>query len=603
MQESIFMGVAAVLFFGITAQWLAWKMKLPAILLLLFAGIMAGPVTGYIDPDKLLGDLLLPMVSISVALILFEGGLSLDIKELKGFGKVVLSLVTVGVFITWGVSYLAGVYILGLDKPIAVLLGAVLVVTGPTVIIPLLRHIRPVGHLSSILKWEGIVIDPVGAMLALLVFEAVLTIQESGAREAANAAMHAVGSIMVIGTLFGLIGAFVMVMLLKKFLIPDYLQNPFTFMAVVLVFTLSDHYQHESGLFAVTLMGVLLANQKQASIKHIIEFKENIRVLLISSLFIILAARLDPKDFTGLNIDTAFFILVLIFIARPLSVYFSTIGSGLKFKERAFIMAMAPRGIVAAAISAVFSLRLVEAGYSNAEAMVPLTFAVIVATVAVYGLGSSYMASLMGLSRSNPQGVVIAGAHKWARDIAECLKKEGIDTLLADRNWGNVTEARLMGLRAYYGSIVGERFSHDADLSGMGRFLALTYNDDVNSLAAVHMAHFFEKMELYQLPPASKEKTSQELKGRVAFGEDVTFSFLNEKFRQGYIVKSNLLTEEFGAEKLMAMYADGPPPIFLFLINDKKELSVYTADKELHPKEGCKVISLVKPKADKNGDE
>ncbi len=593
MENNILIGVASILVFGITAQWIAWKFKIPAILLLLLSGIMAGPVAGFLNPDQLLGDLLLPIVSISVALILFEGGLSLDIRELKGFGRVVLSLVTLGVLVTGAITYFAGVYILGLDKSIALLLGAVLVVTGPTVIIPMLRHIRPVGHISSILKWEGIVVDPVGAMLALLVFEGVLVMGHGGAKDALAATMHGVGSVLFIGGLFGAFGALAIILLLKKYLVPDFLQSPVTFMLVVFVFTASDNFQHESGLFAVTLMGVILANQSYAKIGHIVEFKENLRVLLISSLFIVLAAKLDPKDLEYLNLNTIFFILILIFVARPLSVFVSTIGSNLTGKEKLFIMAMAPRGIVAAAISAVFSLRLIEAGHSGAQIMVPITFAVIVGTVAFYGLGSAYFASYLGLARSNPQGVVIAGAHKWARDIAKALKDEGIDTLLVDRNWSNISEARLEGLSTYYGSILSDRLPHDVDLGAMGRLLAITYNDHINSLAVMHFMHLFERMELYQLAPVDGERTAEELKGRIAFGEDITFAVINEKIRQGFIIKTNLLTEEFSFDDLTETYGKGAVP--LFLINENKELFLFTEDKELAPKTGQRVISLVKP--------
>lgn len=596
MNESILIGLASILVFGISAQWLAWKFKVPAILLLLFAGIMAGPVAGFLNPDELLGDLLLPVVSMSVALILFEGGLSLHLKELKGFGAVVLSLVTVGVLITGGVTYLAGIYILGLDPSIALLLGAVLVVTGPTVILPLLRHIRPVSHISSILKWEGIVIDPVGAMLALLVFEVVLVVGDSGVADVLSVATTAVGAVLFFGAIFGLVGAVGIILLLKKYLVPDFLQNPVIFMAVIFIFTVSDYFQHESGLFAVTLMGVVLANQKYISVSHIVEFKENLRVLLISSLFIVLAANLDLKALDYLNWNTVFFIAVLIFVARPISVFVSTLGSNLTGREKIFIMAMAPRGIVAAAISAVFSLRLVEAGHSGAQIMVPVTFAVIIGTVAFYGLGSSYLASLLGLARSNPQGVVIAGAHRWARDIAEALKKEEIDTILIDSNWQNITEARLAGLNTYYGSILSERLTTDIDLGGMGRLLALTPNDNINSLSAIHFLHLFESMELYQVAPREGDKTSEELKGRIAFGENATFFDIDRKISQGFVIKTNQITDEFSYEDFLNIYGEDVIP--MFLINDKKKLFLFSADRELEPKAGQTLISLVKPSDD-----
>jgi len=275
-------------------------MRMPSILFLLVFGFLAGPVTGLLDPDALLGELLLPIVSISVAIILFEGGLTLRLEELREIGGVVLALVTLGAIVTWSLAAAAAHFVLGLEVQVAVLLGAVLVVTGPTVIGPLLRHVRPTGRVADILKWEGIVIDPIGALLAVLVFEALL------------------------------VGAFV----------------------------LSNHLQAESGLFAVTLMGLVLDNQKHVAVKHILDFKENLSVLIISALFILLSDRLEPSHFSHFGMESVLFLAILIFVARPTSVLTSTLRSDLDWRERLFLSWMAPRGIVAAAVASVFALKL-----------------------------------------------------------------------------------------------------------------------------------------------------------------------------------------------------------------------------------------------------
>jgi NhaP-type Na+/H+ or K+/H+ antiporter len=590
LTEEFLIGIASIIVFGIGAQWLAWRLRLPAILLLLGFGFLAGPVAGFLNPDELLGELLLPVVSVSVALILFEGGLSLKIAELKGFGGVVRNLVTIGVFATWVVGAVSAYLILGLDLSLSVLLGAVLVVTGPTVIVPLLRHVRPVGHISSILKWEGIVIDPIGAVLAVLVFEGIVS---GGFREATSLAAIGIMKTLLVGGLTGVLGAWVMVVLLKRYWIPDFLQSPVTLGAVVGVFTISDFFQAESGLFAVTFMGVILANQKTVMVEHIIEFKENLRVLLISSLFILLAARLKLADLNYISLTSLAFLGTLVFLARPVSVFLSTIGSGLEYKERFLLMCMAPRGIVAAAIASVFALRLVETGHAQAELMVPLTFMVIIGTVAIYGLGASPVALMLGLSRPNPQGVMIAGAHSWARAIAGCLKEEGLEVLLVDNNWANISKARMAGLPAYYGSILSERFPEELELGGIGRFMALTYNDNINSLAALHFTDIFGRGEVFQLCPEDELRVSQKLRGRLVFGQGVTYSYIGERFRRGAVVKATNITEEFDFEAFKSFYKGEAIP--LFLVDESKELTVYSTDCQPQPRPGQTLISLVKP--------
>jgi len=286
-------GLASIVVIGIAAQWLSWRLRLPAIFLLLLAGFLAGAVTGWIDPDALLGEALFPVVSLSVAIILFEGGLSLDIAELAKIGRVVRNLASIGVVATWGLAAVSAYFLLGFDLRLSVLLGAILVVTGPTVIIPLLRHIQPTAKLGSAIRWEGIVNDPIGAILAVLVFNAIVVGELQGGMSAA-----AVGVVKALfaGGALGLLGAGLIVVLLKRYWVPDYLQSTVTLAVVLAVFSLADLVLSESGLLAVTVMGSALASQKVVTVRHIIEFKENLRVLLISALFIILAARMPLQD-------------------------------------------------------------------------------------------------------------------------------------------------------------------------------------------------------------------------------------------------------------------------------------------------------------------
>ena len=589
------MGLAAIIVLGIGAQWLAWRISLPAILLLLIFGFIAGPVTGLINPNQLFGNLLLPLVSVTVAIILFEGGLSLKFSEVREVTAVIRNLVTVGVLVSWVLTSLASYLIFGLGLQISILLGAVLVVTGPTVIIPLLRHVRPSGRVGSILKWEGIIIDPIGAVLAVLVFEVIISV---GLEKATTQVVVSIFKTLVIGIVLGLAGAKLVIVILKRHWVPDFLQNPVSLMIVVFVFVCSNVVQVESGLLSVTLMGIALANQKWVSLKHIVEFKENLRVLFISSLFIILASRLTIDELSYvLNFKGFIFLVLMILVVRPLSIFISTYFTDLNLKEKLFLSWMAPRGIVAAAVASVFALRLAEAGYEQAERIIDITFLVITGTVAIYGLTAFKVARRLGLAKPNPQGLLIVGAHIWARSIAKFLHENGFQVSLVDSNWANVSAARQEGLQAYYENILLEDISEDIELDGIGKLIALTRNDEVNSLAALHFIEDFGRSQVYQLPKLSKfsakseESIPQHLRGRLLFGAEATFSYLDSKFASGASLKKTPLTDEFNYDSFQSLYGEKALP--LFIIKENGELVVMALDNMPTPLPGQYLISLV----------
>ncbi|RJP22747.1 MAG: hypothetical protein C4520_07775 [Candidatus Abyssobacteria bacterium SURF_5] len=592
MHESILFGIACIFLLGIGAQWLAWRLRFPAILLLLIAGFLAGPVTGIIDPDELLGDLLPPLVSLSVGIILFEGGLSLKFRELRQIAGVVRNLLSVGVIVTWAIAASAAYRVLDLDFGIAVLLGAILVVTGPTVIIPLLRHVRPSAQVGSILKWEGILVDPIGAVLAVLTFEVIL---QTELQPLARVAILGLLKTVVAGGLAGIVAAFVLLLFLRKFWIPDFLQNPASLMAVIAVFVGSNAIQAESGLLATTVMGLILANQKKVPVKHIVEFKENLRVLLISSLFVLLAARMQVRQFTEMGIESLAFLAALVVVGRPASVFFSTLGSELSWRERLFLSWMAPRGIVAAAVSSVFALRLSEAGYGEANILVPLTFFVVAGTVALYGLTAAPMARLLKISKADSQGVLMAGAHTWAREMARTLVDQGYEVLLVDTNRRNVYQCRMSGLSAMHANILADRFFSETELDGIRRLIALTPNDEVNSLACLKGRERFGRDQVYQL---IHEEAKEEWKygppaadfGRYLFAPGVTYERLDVQFGEGAAIKRNRLTEEFGYEDFRKLYGEEAIPLFIIVDG---ELTVITADTQPNPKPGQTLISLV----------
>lgn len=585
--------IVAVLLLGAAAQWFAWQAKLPSILMLLVAGFIAGPVTGWIRPDELFGDALLPLVSLSVAVILFEGGLSLRVDELRNVGRVVRNLLTIGVAVTWILASAAAHFLAGLDVSPAVILGALLTVTGPTVILPMLRHIRPRGRVASILRWEGIAVDPIGALLAVLVFEFVLV------AEGNNAVAHlAVGLLktVLVGTGMGVLAGWCLSVALRRYWIPDYLANPIALTTAIAVFLASEQIQAEAGLFAATIAGVLLAHWCPSEARRILEFKENIRTVLISVLFVVLSARFTPADFRALmDWRTLLFVAALILIVRPASVAVSTWRTGLPRSERFFLAWMAPRGIVAAAVSSVFALQLELAGHPQAKMLMLLTFGAIIATVSVYGLSASLVARRLGLAESDPQGVLIVGAQSWACRIAKALADLGFRVLLVDTNRANVAVARQLGLPAQLGSALAEHAADAFDLSGIGRLLALTPNDEVNALAAQEFSRIFGRANVYQLPPKSEQARrgiqERHLHGRWLFSQSATYTALNQLSERGNTIKTTKLSNEFDYNAFREQY--GLEAVLLFAVNAQGRLNIVTAEGNSPPSPGHAVVALV----------
>lgn len=593
MNEIFFINLSAIIVLGIISQWVAWRIQIPSILILLVVGFIAGPITGFIDPEALLGDSLFPIISISVAIILFEGGLSLHFQKLRGVRNVVRRLISIGILTTWIIATLAAYYFLNLDLGLSLLLGAILVVTGPTVIIPLLQHLRLVSRIGSVARWEGIINDPIGASLAVLVFEAILV---KSAKTVSAVIIFSVLKTLILGVGLGVLGAFLMIFLLKRYWIPDFLQSPVTLMVVIFIFAISNFFQDESGLFAVTMMGIVMANQKYVPIQHIVDFKENLRVLLISGLFILLAARIEISDMDVLNLNSFIFLVILILVARPIAVILSTIRTNLNWREKIFLIWMAPRGIVAAAVSSVFALFLAEKGFEDAHLLTPVTFLVIIGTVAFYGLTAGPVVRWLGLATHNPQGVLMVGAHDWARNIAKVLMDNGIPIIMADSNWKNITTARIQGIETYYGNILSEKAIDEIDIGGLGRLMALTSNDEVNHLAALHFTEIFGRADVYQLASGSvktnnNDTVSIELTGRLLFGKDITFDHLIQKFRAGAEIKTTSITEEFSYLDYQNLYQDSALP--LFLLKASQQLDIFATDNIPTPEPGDAIISLV----------
>lgn len=591
--------LSSVLALGIAAQWVAWRFRLPAIVLLLLFGVLLGKFTGGTSGDP---KLFFAMVSLAVGIILFEGGLSLNFHEIKETRGVVLRLVSIGLIVTWLLTAWFAYNIGGFSKQMSFLIGALLTVSGPTVILPLLRHVQPVRRIGSLAKWEGIVNDPIGAVLAALVFELIL----HGAHDgdiAGDSMMHMTRTI-VYGLLLSGVSAWILLQMMRRYLVPDYLQNPVILAYVMLLFAFSNYLQEESGLVTVTLLGVMLANQRTVAIRHVVEFKENLRVLLISTLFIVLASRLtiDMESIRMLGWQSLALVAAIILIVRPVSVFVSTFGCGLSWNERAFLAWIHPRGIVAAAVSSLFALALKDADpvhplAAEADRFVLMTFLVIVGSVTVYGLTLSPLARKLGLSGENPQGILFAGASPAVREIALAVQNEGLPVLLVDTNPQNNAAARMAGLPMAYASVGSEFVQEEIDLGGIGRVLAMTPNDEVNTLAAMGFAERFGRAEVYQLAVAEvsserKEAVGAYRRGRTLFDKPLTFEQLQERFEAGATIKKTLLSTDFTFDDFLARYGESALVLFSFDETGKK-LLVATDEKDMIPKPGQKLVALV----------
>jgi NhaP-type Na+/H+ or K+/H+ antiporter len=591
MPENILFAFALVVFFGVAGQWLAWRVKLPSIIFFLFIGALAGPILGLIDPDKFLGDLLFPFVSMGVAIILFEGGLTLKFKSVKGLTKTIYSLLTIGISLTWIIVSVATHYLIGLSWELAILFGALMTVTGPTVIKPLLKTVRPNADIANILHWEGVILDVMGAILIVLVFEFIVS-GESGENIPVVLAL-----VVSTGLFAGVIGGYILAFLLRHFLLPFQLQQVFTLALVLVVFSLSNIIAHESGLLAVTIMGMILANLKDVDTQEILIFKEKLSLLFISVLFILLSARLDLDALFGMGWPALVLLAIIIFVARPVSVFFSTLFSPLKWNSRILLSWIAPRGIIAAAVSALFAMRLESLGYADAELLVPLTFMVIISTILVYGTTAKPLALWLDVRESDPTGMLIVGANPVSRQIAKSLDEQNFSVRVTDTNWENIFKAQMMGLDTYYGNIISDHAQEHMKLTGIGGLLSLSANTTLNALACEHFKTDFGPKNIYYLlnsqeKDLEKNKTLHKASGgRQLFCENVSYTKLASLISNGAKVKITTLSQEYTFSDYLAQ--DDKKMIELFYVDANQNLHFFTTDHDLSPEAGSKITSLV----------
>ncbi len=548
---------------------------------------------GLLNPDQLLGELFSPFVSLSVAVILFEGSLTLRYKEILGKQRVVRNLVTFGLLVTCLITAVVAHYALCLSWQISFMFGAVSAVTGPTVIMPMLRTVRPTAAVSNILRWEGIVVDPIGASLAVLIYEFIVS---GGGGQAIGYTLLSFCQLVGIGIFIGVAGGYLFGLLLRNHFIPKLLQNFISLGLVFFVYTISYMLHTGSGLLTVTIMGVWLANMKYVDVDEIINFKESLSIVLISLLFILLAARIDPVAFINIGWKAILVFLVIQFLARPLNVIVSTLGSELSWPERHLLSWIAPRGIVAAAVSAIFAIRLENAGFADAHLLVPLTFFVIICTVLSQSATARHIAIWLGVAEPDSDGFLIIGANPVARAVGKALSNQGFRVLLTDSSWTNITAAKLEGFNTYYGNPISEHAEHHLDLVGIGRMLGLSAHENMNVSSMMHyrLELGANAVFLIQSKVAMNRKdertTAAILRGRTLFGWDVTYGKLAVMLSKGAEIKTTRLTDTFSYQDFINTHQ--AEAILLFALDEKKRLHMVIDDKPLAPKSGWLLISL-----------
>ncbi len=575
-------------------QWLAWRVRLPAIIFLLLAGIIAGPVLQIFDPEQLMGDLFFPFVSLSVAIVLFEGSLTLKFREIPGLQSVVRNMLSFGLVITWLITTVAARFAIGISWELAFLFGAITVVTGPTVIAPLLRTVRPTAPVANILRWEGIVIDPIGASLAVLVYEFIIS---AGGQQAWGNTLLTFAGIIVVGGCIGVGCGYCFGLVLRNHWLPEFLQNVTTLGLVFFSFVLADTLQAESGLVAVTVLGMWLANMPGVDLEEILEFKESLSVLLISLLFLMLAARLDIASLQEIGWAAVLVFLAVQFLARPLNVLFSTLGSQLSLPERYLLAWIAPRGIVAASIASLFAIKLEQIGFADARFLIPLTFTVIIGTVLLQSTTARPIARWLGVALPEPRGFLIVGANLVARKIAKALAENGVKVLLADTGSENIRKAISENLETYHGNPLSGHIDRYMHLAGIGRMLALSPYESENIAALMHYRMELGRNSVYMLQSNRGEEQDDkemgvptERKGNVLFGSDITYQFLFDALTAGGEIRTSTFTEQFTFEMFIEQV--GEQIVQLFVIDTKGRVTIRGGNDRVRPESGWAVIAL-----------
>lgn len=575
---------------GLASQWVAWRIQLPAIVILIATGVVLGPVTGVIaltlSPEEVA-----ELIGLGVAIILFEGGMDLKLGEFHRVGHGIGRLTILGPPLAWLFGSLAAHHLAGLSWPVACVLGAILVVTGPTVIIPLLRQARLNKESASLLKWEGIVNDPIGVLLAVLTFQ-YFTLEGSGVTQT----LAGLGRAVAAAALCGGAGGWLTGWVYRRGLVPEHLKAPILMVLVLVVYWISNLAQHEAGLLSVTVMGVIVGNMKLTEREELQRFKENLTVVLLSVLFIIIPSQLDARHLEQLDLRTVLFVFVVLLCVRPLTIFLATLGAPMRKNDKLLLSWIAPRGIVAAATAGIFGPALVASGYPDAEKLLPIVFLIIIVTVLAHGLTLGKLARRLGLAARSANGLLIVGASPWTIALAQVLKKLEIEVLLVDGGYHRLKAARMAGIPVYYGEILSERAEETLETQHLSHVLCATENDFYNALVCKAQGRRFGHHRTLQM--ATHQESSHEPKrltlqqrGYIAFDAVADFETLNQRLDEGWKIQVAELNEDFGwtqlQERLGELASEWIP---VCTVTPDDTLRVFSSEQALTPEKEWTVV-------------
>lgn len=594
METSLLFVIMLIGVLGIGSQWLAWKYNLPAIVIMSIAGLIVGPFLGIMNPEASFGNLYNPIISVAVAIILFEGSLNLSFKELRGLGRPIFRIATIGAFIAWILGSLTAHYMAGLSWEVAFVIGGLFIVTGPTVIMPLLRQSKLKPRPAKILKWEGIIVDPIGVLLAVFAFE-IITFFTSDAKDGSTLLLFFIAAIFAV--FLGWFCGKTIGWMFETGYIPEFLKSPVVVAVVIFCFTLPDEVVHGTGLLSVTAMGMTLANIGISSLNDFRHFKENVSILLISAIFIMLASSLQLETILHIfNPHIIGYVLLMMFAVRPLSIFLSTIGSGLTIQEKSLVGWIAPRGIVALTVSSYFATILKEAGYQDADLLTTLTFGLVFFTVVSHGFSISPLAKKLHLSIEGNPGVIIVGSNPFTVELAKSFRKGERPVLVVDSSWENLRYARNEGVPFYHGEILSEQTEYNLDTIPYDFIIAATNYHSYNSLVCTTFMPEYGRMNVFKVDPNEDENNGDivaRVGGRSLCVEEVSLDELNEKIANGYVFKQTTLTDQFGYEQYKEEKDD--EAVFLYFIKPTGQIYFYAVDMRSTPSSGDVIISLTPP--------
>ncbi|MEE7492293.1 cation:proton antiporter [Methylobacterium oryzae] len=566
MEHGLATAVLSIVGGGVAAQVLAARLRIPAIVLLLGLGFLVGPVLGVLHPTHDFGENLRALVGLAVAIVVFEGGLALDFRELRASGEGVLRLTAFALPVNFALGTLAAHLVGGLMWGPAAVFGAILVVTGPTVILPLLRHARLERRSAAFLKWEAIVNDPVGAILTAVVLEILVgTPGRSDAVPVAKLAVRLAEGVLAAGAL-GVGSAFLVAWGFRRDFVPETLKTPVLLALALVAYVVPNLLMHEAGLIGATAFGVALANRHVPGISELRRFKESLVVLLVSSLFVVLTADLDLEVLGKLSLPIVGLTAAVLFAVRPAAIWLATLRSGLSRRERVFVGWIGPRGIVAAAVAGLAGPRLSEAGYAGGDLIQPTVFAVIVATVLLHGLSLGPLARRFGLSvAAEGQRLAVVGASPWASDMVVALHRAGVPVVLIDTYPGALHAARDAGVPTLQAELLSRHAEEGLADHPPDHLLAATRDELYNALICTRLAPDIGRERVYQLAPSANHLlhrdtgVSRDARGKVLGDGTADFDALAGRHEVGWrfeIASADALAEP-GAIRLLVIKADG----------------------------------------------